>query len=411
MRMIWKRITTEVRLAAKAANRSRAEQRGDGVPSFQAERRSALAAGAAVLLALLPPAARAADESERSRIALGPWAGALKVGPGMNAAGRCLKGSRFVGENLVEARFDGCDLDGAIFYRCDLTRASFRGARLTGMNVWECRFADGDFTDAVINGIVGIGGELTEPSRSGWPHDVYLSYDQLRSTRSYQDQDLSRCVISLAKRLDPEPVKWDFSGMNLQEARFHKGDFTACDFSDARIDGTQFVVVTIDFRQLATTDNFRRTRALRGSRFASVQCRGEWSLHGMDLTGTWLEGIECGALDLTDAEISQCSLGRGITADHIRSTRSFRRGDLHQMKFFRIDFSRFPFSGVNMTGSTFFGCDFSGASFADSVVTAAQFSESAGLTVEQIKSTWNYKQGRMEGIILPEDVAQVLAAE
>ncbi|MCL4192239.1 MAG: pentapeptide repeat-containing protein, partial [Thermoguttaceae bacterium] len=76
-----------------------------------------------------------------------------------------------------------------------------------------------------------------------------------------------------------------------------------------------------------------------------------------------------------------------------------------------IDFSRFPFSGVNMTGSTFFGCDFSGASFADSVVTAAQFSESAGLTVEQIKSTWNYKQGRMEGIILPEDVAQVLAAE
>ena len=34
-----------------------------------------------------------------------------------------------------------------------------------------------------------------------------------------------------------------------------------------------------------------------------------------------------------------------------------------------------------------------------------------GLTTEQIKSTWNYKHGHMEGIILPKDIADALQQE
>ena len=54
-------------------------------------------------------------ENEPS-VKLGPWVRDLKVGPGMNAVGKCLKGSEFVGQNLQGAIFDGCNLDGVEFW-------------------------------------------------------------------------------------------------------------------------------------------------------------------------------------------------------------------------------------------------------------------------------------------------------
>jgi len=57
--------------------------------------------------------------------------------------------------------------------------------------------------------------------------------------------------------------------------------------------------------------------------------------------------------------------------------------------------------------------DFTGA-----VITAADFvtfryrrDPTKGLTADQIKSTWNYKHGRMEGIRLPLEIAQALRSE
>jgi hypothetical protein len=37
--------------------------------------------------------------------------------------------------------------------------------------------------------------------------------------------------------------------------------------------------------------------------------------------------------------------------------------------------------------------------------------DSPGLTIEQIKSTWNYKNGRMAGVVLPRRVAAALLKE
>ncbi len=59
---------------------------------------------------------------EEPSVKLGRWARDLRVGPGMNAVGKHLKGTEFVGQNLQGAVFDDCDLDGVRFNECDLSR-------------------------------------------------------------------------------------------------------------------------------------------------------------------------------------------------------------------------------------------------------------------------------------------------
>ena len=50
-------------------------------------------------------------------------------------------------------------------------------------------------------------------------------------------------------------------------------------------------------------------------------------------------------------------------------------------------------------------CLLNGVSFDEAIVTAATFTETppgtSGLTIDQIKSTWNYKNRQMEGVTLP----------
>jgi hypothetical protein len=63
----------------------------------------------------------------------------------------------------------------------------------------------------------------------------------------------------------------------------------------------------------------------------------------------------------------------------------------------------------------FLGCRFGGASFEDAVITNAHIIHglrlSTGLSLTQIKSTWNYKHGRMQGVKLPEELAAALESE
>jgi len=78
------------------------------------------------------------------------------------------------------------------------------------------------------------------------------------------------------------------------------------------------------------------------------------------------------------------------------------------------DLSACDLSGQNLTDCTFRGCDLTNALFNDAVVTNAKFSPHApnkGLTADQIKSTWNYKHGCMEGIVLPKDLANALVRQ
>lgn len=353
------------------------------------------------------------SDTPSPKAVLGRWAKNLKIVPNMDARGVKLYGSEFVGQDLRKARFDHCALYGVRFFDCDLTNASFRGAILAGASFDDCRMDNADFTDAVIN-------DMGSPS-------VTLAPEQLMSTYSYKKKDLRGVRISgMPSKRTGEPPEYDFRRADLCGASLGAGDFTRCDFTDAMMSGVQ-VSGIVSFRALALSKTFHVWKNLQEMTFASPYFVDECDFSGMDLTGAWLSDLhnrktdEDLPLNLAGAIIRSAEFRKSfsardyLTPAHLYSTASYKQGDLSGVKLYGFDLTGWDFSKQNLTGAAFGECKLAGADFTDAVISGVDFAHrreaSAGLTVEQIKSTWNYKQGRMEGIILPEDVAQVLAAE
>lgn len=340
-------------------------------------------------------------DTEPPRVVLGPWVKDLKVGPGMNAAGKNLYGSQFVGQNLAGAVFDDCNLRNVLIDDCLLTRASFRRAVFAGAFIGNCKLEEADFTDAVINEAGYADGRFL--------YSLELSPAQLQATRSYKTKDLSRCVIQGST----PGARMDFRGANLREAVL-TGDFLTANFEGARLYRTTFSTRKVTFDQLRSTADFKAGRlaiyAMGGQH--GVIFSGECDFSGIDLRGSTLWGYGANG-KFTDSIISDCTFQGGITKEDFYDTKSYKQGDLRAISCIAVDFSGFDFSGVNLTGSRFSQCNFSHARFDDAVISGVNFAKYStwsvkGLTVEQIKSTWNYKHSRMEGVILPQEVADAL---
>ena len=367
-----------------------------------------------LLFLLSPPVSAQTSLDREPRVKLGPWAGELKVGPGMNAVGKHLHDSEFIGQDLTAAVFDGCNLYGVRFIECDLSRASFKGACLTGAVVQASALDGADFEDAIINGA-----KFTS---------FCMSKEQLKSTHSYKTKDLRNCVISanngpfVRKGEVTIPVKYDFRKATLNGAILVGGNFSECDFTGASIEGMKIYRSKITSKQLASTSSYKKHR-LRHMCFSNFRyitrgpCAidGKIDFSGIDLTGTRFRGRPLDA-DFSDAIISKCSFDFTITKEQLCSTRNYQQGNLSKIRLLGIDLSGCDLSRQNLTGCEYKRCDFSDANFEDTVITDTNFGkkrdwECTGLTLGQIQSTWNYKNNRMEGITLPKEIADALEME
>jgi uncharacterized protein YjbI with pentapeptide repeats len=342
----------------------------------------------------------ASADTETPRVKLGQSAAGLVVGPGMNASGTDLRGSVFIGQNLTGAVFDRCDLQAVRIFDCNLSRASFVGTKLTGADIGECPIDGADFTDAIINAIARTAGDR-----------LRLSEAQIKSTRSYKTRQLSNCEISAGDRAP----RFDFRAADLTSAALGGGDFTRCDFTDARIHQIS-IGGLVTFWQLASTHDFKQRRSLRVSisgRWPGFGADGKWDFSGIDLRGSTFDfgnGID---LDFTDADIARCTFIGGITSADLCSTKNYKAGNLVGINLRMIDLTKCDLSAVNLTEARFGQCKFNNANFKEAVITGADFGpqsgpfafrESTGLSANQIRTTWNYKHKRMHGIVLPKDV-------
>lgn len=391
---------------------------GDGMFFYSMKHKSICMATVALLLLLLASPLLAQEKRSKytlfqePNVELGRWTHELEIGPGMNATGECLKGSKFVGQNLQGAIFDDCDLFGVWFDECDLSEASFCRACLTGVYIAASGLKEADFSDAILNGGNLVSATLTE--------------EQLKSTHSYKTKNLSKCTISACgiylTASDKSPVKYNFQKANLSGALLTGGDFSNCDFTDANISNIRFSNSRITATQLASTSNYKRRKLhhMRFSNFLTATCGpcaidGKIDFSGIDLTGTNFRGSPLDA-NFEGAIITECSFCFTITKEQLCVTQNYRDGNLVNIKLFGIDLSGCDLSRQNISKCTFSQCDFSNAIFEDSVITGADFgkktvSKCTGLTVGQIKSTWNYKHGRMEGVVLPDEIAEALKKE
>ena len=151
---------------------------------------------------------------------------------------------------------------------------------------------------------------------------------------------------------------------------------------------------------------------LRGWSFAGADLRGAvfWNvnLEGADFTGADLRGVtfrvaELNGVDFSGADVRGTLFSGNMSVQQIRSTVSYQVGDLTGVAFVG-DFTGFDLSGQDLTDTNWGFCHLTDADFSDAVVTGANFYHiHTGLTPDQIRSTWSYRNGRMNGVTLPRD--------
>ena len=104
----------------------------------------------------------------------------------------------------------------------------------------------------------------------------------------------------------------------------------------------------------------------------------------------------------------------GIKIEQLLSTADFKKGVVINV---RVDRLVWPDHVVDLSNMVFVGCVFglgdkpAQMDITDSVISNCFLRDLNGLTLENVKSTWNYKHGRMEGIVLPAEIQKALDAE
>ncbi|MDR3197520.1 MAG: pentapeptide repeat-containing protein [Planctomycetaceae bacterium] len=211
-------------------------------------------------------------------------------------------------------------------------------------------------------------------------------------------------------------------------------DFEGCDFSGAIIDESNF---DLSKEQFCSTGSYRNKNIQKARLYMDLKGVSfkEFNLTGVDLYGSCVHGCDFSNAIISDTYLSGKSESRAKGKDggyifedsfsckQLLTTANYKQGIILNVIFFGMDFSHFDFSKMNLTGchfnprshpvipKTIIYCDFNKTNMTDAVISNCIFRDPKNLTLEQIKSTWNYKVGRMDGIELPEHIQKALDTE
>ncbi|MDD3470909.1 MAG: hypothetical protein PHE53_13170 [Thermoguttaceae bacterium] len=159
-----------------------------------------------------------------------------------------------------------------------------------------------------------------------------------------------------------------------------------------------------------------------------LPCLDKANLRGFATWRVTAANVSLQDADLRDAEIeANCSYGWNVTgadirgaklrlkSDQLRSTKSYRMRDLTGWEGATLagfGGGKPTIEDVNFRGfdlsQAIFRCSVPGCDFTDAVISGANCS---GLTLEQIKQTWNCKYGHMESVTVSDEVKAALNAE
>ncbi len=322
---------------------------------------------------------------------------------------RDLRGIVFSYKDLSGGDFHGQNLAGATFVSSSAVGATFQGADLSGSVFNNVSFDHTDFSDALINGVVF------------WESAV--SRQQLMSTRSYQDKDLSGVVLPMFYNLS----SMDLSGFNLAGADFSRYiDLHQTEFTDAIINGGRFGSHNYPFskEKLISTLSYKQ-KDLSGVKIEGGDYTGV-DFSGFDLTDAGFVKMNLAETDFTDAVIVGCDFSGSLNFKGVQfySTKSYQDRDLRGVKLNALNLTNgdfreqnlqgASFQGANLTGVDFTGADLTNASFrgssgdgthfTDAVIRGADFSRDMQtsqflfLSAYQLYSTKSYKDKDLSGI-------------
>ena len=215
----------------------------------------------------------------------------------------------------------------------------------------------------------------------------------------------------------------DFGGCDFTRADLRQAYFVRCDFSlailrdvktdeytrfiDCKFDGARFAahnfqwyprepfdVSLLTEEQLKSTDYF--DKKLKPAGFG---CHGFWkSIHNWNTISAMMFE-DCADYDFTDIALQ--GEFRNLTAEQLKQTQNFQAGLYEHITFGGgnqrrlLDYKNFDFSKAILRHCTFRNVDLTGADFTDAVLYDCKFQAQTIISLEQLQSTWNWKNGRV----------------
>ena len=290
---------------------------------------------------------------------------------GIDLTGKDLSGARINNVtlshvNFHHAKLNGADLSQARFYRCNFQRVDLADVKAEDTHFLEC-----DFSDAYVGSSLWFG----------------LSHEEFLSTRNYRSKLISDGFYKAQND--------DFSNFTFNNA--HIKNAWGCNFTDARFIGN-CSVAGMTKEQLISTWNYKNKDFTHTKLLLNGEGRGD--LSGVDFSGCIFQSLSLGNYDLSEVDFTDAFLqeglgvGRcvGLTMEQIQSTRNWK-ARMFNFDFFEQDFdwSNTDFSGFAFVESNIGEGSVEGADFTDAVIGNYAFRVNQTFTVEQIKSTKNFK--------------------
>lgn len=293
----------------------------------------------------------------------------VPIKDGVDLSGRNLRGiviNRHEGANpafsssvsigygtLRNMKFDGSDLTGAdlgetVFESCSFAKTIWRDTMMYKIDP-SCNMNDAFFIGQKQLQLITIPKEL------------------LITTRNYKIRKFSRFQF----------YKIDFKQVDFSHCNFSTGNFDNCilkntDFRDAIIENVKFTFGTRIFKEY-------------------IDAQGVPSKGWFDRTNS-------------DSDL--------LSIEQLLTTQTFKDGVVNSVNCDRLHWP--PEKVIDLSKKIFMDCNFGYSDktaridLTDSVISGCNFECFQGLTVENVKSTWNYKIGSMEGIKLPKKIQEAL---
>ncbi|MDR1479548.1 MAG: pentapeptide repeat-containing protein [Planctomycetaceae bacterium] len=320
--------------------------------------------------------------------------------------------------------FDDSVFEEVIVDKVEFNNCSFRNVIFHGFRGCE-GFNDCDFTGAIIHTDESQPGKLTDLATSNNSYkdfcfrggmlvnEVPLNSEALRQTASFKMRNLSGSgLFSFDK---------DMSNFNLIHCKIGKIP-EDCNFDNTIIRGADFDKISL--KQIYSTYDYKQGRLIDVVFNYCDFTNGKFT--NMNLSGISFRYCHLTNADFTNSKISWASFagnsteGNHIKINQIKSTADFKNKKLYHVSLSEVDFSNVDLSGFDLTGCCFNRCNLDNVNFTDAVITDCDcnvypseksYSILHKINIEQVKSTWNYKNGYMRGISLPSDIQKALEAE
>ncbi|MCL2709891.1 MAG: pentapeptide repeat-containing protein [Planctomycetaceae bacterium] len=170
----------------------------------------------------------------------------------------------------------------------------------------------------------------------------------------------------------------NYSGEDFSGSQFwNMGNIIGVNLDNTDFSGSWFGVMSI------------QNTSFRGAKLQFIN-GSNLDYDGARFTGNGMPGC-----DFTDADITDSDLP--LNGEQLRSTINYKNKDLAGITIWGTNLSGTSFAGFDLTGARFLHCNLKDCDFTDANITKFAVT---GLTLDQLKTTKNYKAKNLSGTVL-----------